>query len=132
MSNVLTTCTPPIFPPGSNLIQHDSFADRHYYVVIIGLTPGIYLIWEQADAQVHKVGNQKWKKFNTHAEAVAYWNEWCLKLHQHPAPTPTRYKVKGLLGTFDSYDAALAAAGTQYIQAVYPASPRMNWEESWY
>jgi hypothetical protein len=53
---------------------------------------------DEANAQVYKAHNQKMKRFHTHSEAVAFWDEWCLRLHEdHSAP---RYKVKGLKGEF--------------------------------
>ncbi|KAJ7923183.1 hypothetical protein B0H13DRAFT_2316713 [Mycena leptocephala] len=68
---------------------------------------------EDKKFKVYKAHNQKMKRFHTHSEAVAFWDEWCLRLHEdHSAP---RYKVKGLKGEFATYDEALAAAASKYI-----------------
>ncbi|KAJ6588089.1 hypothetical protein B0H19DRAFT_1057344 [Mycena capillaripes] len=109
-------CVPTTFTRGMSIEDHDLAANQHFFAVVIGKIPGIYLYVKEADTQTLKVHNQKMKKFDTHAEAVEYWKEWCLRLHKdHSAP---RYKVKGVEGDFDSYYAALAAAASEYIVPV--------------
>ncbi|KAJ7829619.1 hypothetical protein B0H13DRAFT_2372472 [Mycena leptocephala] len=106
-------CTPPTFNHGDSLGDHDANSECYYWSVVIGRVPGIYLDFDEANAQVYKAHNQKMKRFHTHSEAVAFWDEWCLRLHEdHSAP---RYKVKGLKGEFATYDEALAAAASKYI-----------------
>ncbi|KAJ6552569.1 hypothetical protein DFH09DRAFT_589083 [Mycena vulgaris] len=108
-------CIPFTYNYGKDLHDHDNHSEGFYWTVVIGRITGIYLDKDQANAQTHKCMNQKMKKFSTHAEAVAFWDEWCLKLHDHGAP---RYQVKGISQTFESYDEALAAAADQYIKAL--------------
>ncbi|KAJ7790650.1 hypothetical protein B0H14DRAFT_2625824 [Mycena olivaceomarginata] len=113
MPHIGRPCTPVFFD--NDLINHRSHdlnADEYYYVVFIGRAPGIYFNFADGLKQVNKVTDAKWEKFRTKALALDYWASWCLKKHNHGNPT---YKVTGLAGIFDTYDAALAAAGEAYI-----------------
>ncbi|KAJ6485272.1 hypothetical protein DFH09DRAFT_1457979 [Mycena vulgaris] len=108
-------CVPPTFPANFDRAQHDADADKFYYGVIVGRVPGIYLDWEDASAQTHKCRNQKWERFSTYAEVLAFWNHWCIKVHEHEG---NMFKVKGIAKIFDNYDEALAAAAAQFITTI--------------
>ncbi|KAK7015448.1 hypothetical protein R3P38DRAFT_2786921 [Favolaschia claudopus] len=104
-------CLPMTFNHGANLHDHDLYAEGHYWVVISGHAPGIYLDHGEAEIQVFKVHNMRWKRFDN-AEAVEYWDTWCRLLHDHGV---SKWSVEGFDSLFDSYDAALAAAASRYI-----------------
>ena len=45
-----------------------------WYVVHVGRVPGIYPTWRACQAQVHRYPGNCYKKYNTHAEALAAYN----------------------------------------------------------
>ncbi|KAJ7161782.1 hypothetical protein C8R43DRAFT_1123500 [Mycena crocata] len=107
-------CTPTLYNlTGYGTNYHDVQASSNYWAVFIGKSaPGIYLDWAEAERQAKGAHNSKWQKFPTYAQAVQYWDVWCLALHNHK---PTLYKVKGISGTFATYDEALVAAAQNFI-----------------
>ncbi|KAJ7851218.1 hypothetical protein B0H13DRAFT_1905278 [Mycena leptocephala] len=107
-------CTPTTFSYGKNLTLHDNEATSQYWAVCKGHIPGIYLDHTTADHQIHGFRNNLWRAFDTHAEALAFWRIFCHDEHDHSA---REYKVRGVVGTFKTYDDALDAAATAYIVA---------------
>ncbi|KAJ6535547.1 hypothetical protein B0H19DRAFT_1271290 [Mycena capillaripes] len=92
-------CNPTFFDHGINHDEHDAESRGYYWVVVRGRAPlGVYLVLDEARSKVEGAHNAEWKKFSTKAEALEYWNLWCLRLHAHE---PISYKVKGLPGVFD-------------------------------
>ncbi|KAJ7730897.1 hypothetical protein DFH07DRAFT_969015 [Mycena maculata] len=108
-------CVPAVFNYGVDLDLHDQHAKGWYYVVFRGIVPGIYLNSEQALAQTLHQTDYIFKKFRTQADALGYWNQCCRENHDHGAPA---YKVKGIPGTFITFDEAIAAAATEFIKEV--------------
>ncbi|KAJ7931891.1 hypothetical protein B0H13DRAFT_1857543 [Mycena leptocephala] len=98
----------------ANLTLHDNEATSQYWAVCKGHIPGIYLDHTTADHQIHGFRNNLWRAFDTHAEALAFWRIFCHDEHDHSA---REYKVRGVVGTFKTYDDAIDAAATAYIVA---------------
>ncbi|KAJ7140270.1 hypothetical protein C8R43DRAFT_954988 [Mycena crocata] len=115
-------CTPTLYNlTGHSTQYHDNEASSNYFVVFKGKdAPGIYLDWNAANNQTLGAHKNNWKKVPTYAEALEYWNMWCLSLHDHE---PVPYKVKGVPGTFGTFDEALAVAAQNFITPAQTKAP---------
>lgn len=64
---------------------------KKYYAIKMGLVPGIYNDWDEAEAQIHGFPGAQYKGFNTKEEAEAYLNGTLIEM---PKKKPVKKPVK--------------------------------------
>lgn len=60
-----------------------------YYAVAIGRTPGVYKTWDECKAQVDKFARPRYKKFDSHDQALLFVTE-----HSTNNPTQSSKSVQ--------------------------------------